>query len=125
MARHAQSVHEAQAHLGRRADRRQGAAHRAARAASSRTPPLTWNARTGRDTVADHAGRAAGRRARGVLRDGVVLRAAGPQDAAAQPRRDGGGGFDPKVGGGFEVSFSELPVKGDVPGITDEDFRRR
>jgi osmotically inducible protein OsmC len=32
-------------------------------------------------------------------------------------------GFDPKVGGGYEVSFSELTVKGDVPGIGAEDFR--
>jgi osmotically inducible protein OsmC len=32
-------------------------------------------------------------------------------------------GFDPKVGGGFEVSFSELTVKGDVPGINAEDFQ--
>jgi osmotically inducible protein OsmC len=32
-------------------------------------------------------------------------------------------GFDPKVGGGYEVSFSELSVKGDVPGISAEDFR--
>ena len=31
-------------------------------------------------------------------------------------------GFDPKVGGGFEVSFSELTVKGDVPGMSAEDF---
>ena len=31
-------------------------------------------------------------------------------------------GFDPKVGGGFEVSFSELTVKGDVPGMLAADF---
>ena len=31
-------------------------------------------------------------------------------------------GFDPKVGGGFEVSFSELTVTGDVPGMSAEDF---
>ena len=32
-------------------------------------------------------------------------------------------GFDPKVGGGYEVSFSELSVRGDVPGISAEVFR--
>jgi lipoyl-dependent peroxiredoxin len=31
-------------------------------------------------------------------------------------------GFDPRVGGGFEVSFSELNVRGDVPGISAEEF---
>jgi osmotically inducible protein OsmC len=31
-------------------------------------------------------------------------------------------GFDPKVGGGFEVSFSELTVKGSVPGIDAAEF---
>ena len=32
-------------------------------------------------------------------------------------------GFDPKVGGGFEVSFSELTVRGKVPGATAEQFK--
>jgi osmotically inducible protein OsmC len=31
-------------------------------------------------------------------------------------------GFDPKVGGGFEVSFSELTVRGNVPGMNAETF---
>ncbi len=31
-------------------------------------------------------------------------------------------GFDPKVGGGFEVSFSHLTVKGSVPGIDAAKF---
>ena len=32
-------------------------------------------------------------------------------------------GFDPKVGGGYEVSFSELTVRGDVADISDEEFQ--
>jgi osmotically inducible protein OsmC len=32
-------------------------------------------------------------------------------------------GFDPKVGGGFQVSFSELSVKGQVSGISQEAFQ--
>lgn len=32
-------------------------------------------------------------------------------------------GFDPKVGGGFEVSFSELTVRGKVPGVSEEQFK--
>ncbi len=32
-------------------------------------------------------------------------------------------GFDPKEGGGMEVSFSELTVMGDVPGLSAEDFQ--
>jgi lipoyl-dependent peroxiredoxin len=31
-------------------------------------------------------------------------------------------GFDPKVGGGFEVSFSELTVRGRVPGMDQAAF---
>ena len=31
-------------------------------------------------------------------------------------------GFDPKVGGGFEVSFSHLTVRGAVPGVSAEKF---
>ena len=31
-------------------------------------------------------------------------------------------GFDPKVGGGFEVSFSRLTVRGQVPGIDQAAF---
>jgi len=31
-------------------------------------------------------------------------------------------GFDPKVGGGFEVSFSELTVRGRVPGMDQATF---
>ena len=31
-------------------------------------------------------------------------------------------GFDPKVGGGFEVSFSRLTVRGRVPGMDQEAF---
>lgn len=33
-------------------------------------------------------------------------------------------GFDPRVGGGFEVSFSRLTVRGAVPGIDAETFQR-
>ena len=33
-------------------------------------------------------------------------------------------GFDPKVGGGFEVSFSRLAVRGTVPGLDAETFKR-
>jgi osmotically inducible protein OsmC len=31
-------------------------------------------------------------------------------------------GFDPKVGGGFEVSFSQLTVRGQVPGMDQASF---
>jgi osmotically inducible protein OsmC len=31
-------------------------------------------------------------------------------------------GFDPKVGGGFEVSFSKLVVRGRVPGLDEAGF---
>jgi lipoyl-dependent peroxiredoxin len=33
-------------------------------------------------------------------------------------------GFDPKVGGGFEVSFSRLTVRGEVPGMDAAAFEQ-
>lgn len=33
-------------------------------------------------------------------------------------------GFDPRVGGGFEVSFSHLDVRGSVPGLDDAGFQK-
>jgi osmotically inducible protein OsmC len=33
-------------------------------------------------------------------------------------------GFDPKVGGGYEVSFSRLVVRGHVPGMDEAQFKK-
>ncbi|HEX5499017.1 MAG TPA: OsmC family peroxiredoxin [Thermomicrobiales bacterium] len=33
-------------------------------------------------------------------------------------------GFDPKVGGGYEVSFSKLVVRGHVPGMDEAEFKK-
>jgi osmotically inducible protein OsmC len=33
-------------------------------------------------------------------------------------------GFDPKVGGGYEVSFSHLVVQGHVPGMDEAKFKK-
>jgi osmotically inducible protein OsmC len=85
--------------------------------------PVTWNARIGGDSsltspeellAAAHA--ACFSMALAFELEG---RKAAPRSLDVTARV----GFDPKVGGGYEVSFSELKVKGDVPGLSAEDFR--
>src|SRR5918997_1553963 len=85
--------------------------------------PVTWNARTGGDNsltspeellAAAHASCFSM-----ALAYELQGRNAAPQTLDVSARV----GFDPKVGGGFEVSFSELTVKGNVQGIGAEDFQ--
>ncbi len=123
MAKHAESVHEAQARWeggltdgrGRLTGSSSGQLGEVA---------LSWDARTGGDNsltspeellAAAHASCFA------------MALAFELQGRNAQPRSlevSAAVGFDPKVGGGYEVSFSELTVKGDVSGISAEDFQQ-
>lgn len=121
MARHAQSVHKAEATWSG------GLADGNGRVIGTTSGqladlPVTWNARTGGDNslttpeellAAAHASCFA------------MALAYELQGRNASPERldvSAAVGFDPKVGGGFEVSFSELTVKGTVPGISASDF---
>ncbi len=122
MARHAQSVHEAQAHW------EGGLSDGSGRITGSTSGQLAevsvnWNARTGGDDsltspeellAAAHASCFAM-----ALAHELQGRNAPPRglDVSAAV------GFDPKEGGGMEVSFSELTVMGDVPGLSAEDFQ--
>lgn len=85
--------------------------------------PVTWDARTGKDysmtspeelLAAAHAACFAM-----ALSFELQGRKAPPRSLDVSARV----GFDPKVGGGYEVSFSELTVRGDVPDISDEEFQ--
>ena len=122
MAKHAQSVHEAQAHLEGGLTDGNG---RITGSSSGQLAevPMTWNARTGGDNslTSPEELLAAAHAACFSMALAYEL-----QGRNAPPRSldvTAAVGFDPKVGGGFEVSFSELTVKGDVPGISAEDFR--
>ena len=122
MAKHAQSIHEAQTHWeGGLSD----GSGRITGSSSGKLAevPMTWNARTGGDSsmtspeellAAAHAACFSM-----ALAYELQGRNAPPRSLDVSARV----GFDPKVGGGFEVSFSELKVKGDVPGISADDFQ--
>jgi lipoyl-dependent peroxiredoxin len=121
MAKHAQSVHEAQAHWEGGLTDGSGRITGSSSGQLAETP-MTWNARTGGDNsltspeellAAAHA--ACFSMALAYELQGRNTPPRGLDVTAAV-------GFDPKVGGGMEISFSELRVKGDVPGISAEDF---
>jgi osmotically inducible protein OsmC len=122
MSKHAEAVHEAQAHWeGNLTD----GSGRITGSSSGKLAevPMTWNARTGGDNsltspeellAAAHASCFSM-----ALAFELQGRNAAPRSLDVTARV----GFDPKVGGGYEVSFSELKVKGDVPGISAADFQ--
>jgi lipoyl-dependent peroxiredoxin len=123
MSKHAEAVHEARAHweggLSEGSGRITGSS-----SGQLAEVPVTWNARTGGDSsltspeellAAAHATCFSM-----ALAFELEGRNAAPRSLDVTARV----GFDPKVGGGYEVSFSELRVKGDVPGISADDFRQ-
>ena len=71
MARHAQSVHQAEAHWEGGLTDGKGQITGSSSGQLANTP-LTWNARVRSGRVAEHAGRAPGGRACGMLCDGAV-----------------------------------------------------
>lgn len=122
MSRHAESVHEAQAHWEGNLTEGSGQLT-GSTSGTLANMPVSWRARTGGDNsqtspeellAAAHASCFA------------MALAFELQGRRAEPRAldvSAAVGFDPKVGGGYEVSFSELRVRGDVPGISAEEFR--
>jgi lipoyl-dependent peroxiredoxin len=123
MSKHAEAVHEARAHweggLSEGSGRITGSS-----SGQLAEVPVTWNARTGGDSsltspeellAAAHATCFSM-----ALAFELEGRNAAPRSLDVTARV----GFDPKVGGGYEVSFSELSVKGDVPGLSADDFRQ-
>jgi osmotically inducible protein OsmC len=118
----AEAIYEAQAHWEGGLSDGNG---RLAGSKSGQIPdlPMTWGARTGHDykmtspeelLAAAHAACFSM-----ALAAELQGRKAPPRSLDVSARV----GFDPKVGGGYQVSFSELKVKGEVPGISAEDFQ--
>jgi osmotically inducible protein OsmC len=121
MSKHAQAVHEAQATWSG------GLTDGAGRVVSTTSGqladlPVTWNARTGGDNALTTPEELLAAAHASCFAMALAYELQGRKFPPASLDVTAAVGFDPKVGGGFEVSFSELTVKGDVPGISAEDF---
>lgn len=121
MAKHAQSVHQA------RATWAGGLTDGAGRVVSTTSGqladlPVTWNARTGGDNALTTPEELLAAAHASCFAMALAYELQGRNLPADSLDVTASVGFDPKVGGGFEVSFSELTVKGSVPGISAGDF---
>jgi osmotically inducible protein OsmC len=122
MSKHAEAIHEAQAHWeGGLTD----GSGRITGSSSGKLAevPVTWNARTGGDSSLTSPEELLAAAHATCFSMALALELQGRNAAPRSLDVTARVGFDPKVGGGYEVSFSELTVKGDVPGIGAEDFR--
>jgi osmotically inducible protein OsmC len=121
MAKHAQSVHQAQAHWEGGLTDGNG---RITGSSSGQLAevPMTWNARTGGDDSLTSPEELLAAAHAACFSMALAYELQGRNAAPRSLDVSAAVGFDPKVGGGFGVSFSELTVKGDVPGISAEDF---
>jgi osmotically inducible protein OsmC len=122
MTRHAEAVHEASARWEGGLTDGKGEVTGSTSGKLSGLP-MTWNARTGKDyslTTPEELLAAAHAACFSMaLAFELQGRRASPRSLDVTARV----GFDPKVGGGYEVSFSELTVRGDVEGISAAEFQ--
>ena len=121
MAKHAQSVHEAQVHWEGGLTDGKG---RITGSSSGQIAevPVTWEARTGGDNTLTSPEELLAAAHAACFAMALAYELQGRNVAPRGLDVSAAVGFDPKVGGGFEVSFSELTVKGEVPGISAADF---
>jgi osmotically inducible protein OsmC len=122
MSQRAEAIHEARAHwVGGLTDGRGELT--GSTSGLLKDMPVTWNARTGQDysltspeelLAAAHAACYAM-----ALSYELQGRQTPPRSLDVTARV----GFDPKVGGGYAVSFSELKVRANVPGISADEFQ--
>lgn len=123
MARHAESIHEAQAHWeGGLADG--NGSITGSSSGKLAEVPMTWNARTGGDSSLTSPEELLAAAHAACFSMALAYELQGRNAAPRSLDVTASVGFDPKAGGGYEVSFSELKVKGDVPGISAEDFQK-
>ena len=121
MAKHAQSVHEAQAKWS--GTLTEGSGEVTGSTSGKLTGlPVTWNARTGGDNSLTTPEELLAAAHASCFAMALAYELQGRQAPAESLDVSAAVGFDPKVGGGFEVSFSELTVKGTVPGISAAEF---
>jgi osmotically inducible protein OsmC len=122
MARHAQSVHQAEAHWEGGLTEGKGQITGSSSGQLANTP-LTWNARVGQDASLSTPEELLAAAHAACFAMALSYELQGRQTPPRSLDVTASVGFDPKVGGGFEVSFSELTVRADVPGISDEQFQ--
>ena len=121
MAKHAQSVHEAQAKWS--GTLTEGSGEVTGSTSGKLTGlPVTWNARTGGDNSLTTPEELLAAAHASCFAMALAYELQGRQAPAESLDVSAAVGFDPKVGGGFEVSFSELTVKASVPGISEAEF---
>lgn len=121
MARHAQSVHEASAHWEGTLTEGSGQVVSSTSGAISNLP-ISWQSRTGGDNSETTPEELLAAAHAACFAMALSYELQGKQTPAESLDVTAAVGFDPKVGGGFEVSFSELSVKGKVPGVSAEEF---
>jgi osmotically inducible protein OsmC len=122
MSKNAQSIHTAQAHWeGGLTDGR----GRLTGSSSGQLAevPMTWNARTGGDNTLTSPEELLAAAHAACFSMALAYELQGRKASPRSLDVTAAVGFDPKVGGGFEVSFSELSVKADVPGISEAEFQ--
>jgi osmotically inducible protein OsmC len=122
MSKHAEAVHEARAHWEGGLSEGRG---RITGSSSGQLAevPVTWNARTGGDSSLTSPEELLAAAHATCFSMALAFELEGRNTMPKSLDVTARVGFDPKVGGGYEVSFSELSVKGDVPGISADDFR--
>jgi len=121
MSKHAQSVHEAQASW--KGALTEGSGQLVGSTSGKLAGmPLTWNARTGSDNSLTTPEELLAAAHASCFAMALAYELQGLEFPADNLEVSAAVGFDPKVGGGFEVSFSELTVKGTVPGISVAGF---
>ncbi len=115
MAKHAQSVHEAQAHW------EGGLTDGSGRITGSSSGqlaevPMTWNARTGGDNSLTSPEELLAAAHAACFSMALAYELQGRNAAPRSLDVSAAVGFDPKVGGGMEVSFSELTFSATLSG---------
>jgi osmotically inducible protein OsmC len=121
MARKAEAVHEGQAHWEGGLTDGKGSLT-GSTSGLLKDMPVTWNARTGHDYSLTSPEELLAAAHAACFAMALAYELQGRQAAPRSLDVTAAVGFDPKVGGGYEVSFSELTVKGDVPGLSAQEF---
>ena len=122
MSNHADSVPEARAHW--EGTRTEGKGEiTGSTSGKLANLPVTWQARTGGDDSLTTPEELLAAAHAACFSMALAFELQGRKAAPRSLDVSASVGFDPKVGGGYEVSFSELTVRGDVPGISAEEFQ--
>jgi osmotically inducible protein OsmC len=122
MSKHAESVHEARAHWEGTLTEGKGEIT-GSTSGKLANLPVTWQARTGGDDSLTTPEELLAAAHAACFSMALAFELQGRKAAPRSLDVSASVGFDPKVGGGYEVSFSELTVRGDVPGISAEEFQ--